>query len=103
MTTTVDIRFESPAPGLPLPAEDRDAFIDALRWRPGIWALMGQHRSAGAARQLAYCIRNSLRPWTHLAAGVFDAESKTVMGEHRVYVRYLGQRTPHVSSEVTGR
>lgn len=102
MTTTVDIRFELPAPRLPLPIETRKAFAAALRARPGVWALMGQHTSPGSARQLAYSIRQA-KPKTFAPAGAFEADAKTVMGEHRVYARYVGQDAAPASSEVTTR
>lgn len=102
MTTTVDIRFEFPAPSIPLPPEARNAFAAALRARPGAWALMGQHQSPGSARQMAYSIRQA-HTTTFAPAGAFEADAKTVMGEHRVYARYLGQDAAHASSEVTTR
>jgi hypothetical protein len=100
MKTTVEVRFELPAPTIPLPPDARNAFVAALRARPGVWALMGQHSSPGSARQMAYTIRWSLRTRTFQPAGAFEADAKTVMGEHRVYVRYVGQ---HASSEVAPR
>ncbi|MFE2469786.1 hypothetical protein [Streptomyces mirabilis] len=103
MTTKVDIRFEFPAPSIPLPPETREAFVAALRARPGTWALMGQHSSPGSARQAAYCIRWALRLRSFQPAGAFEADAKTVMGEHRVYVRYVGEDAASASSEVTAR
>ncbi|MEU8907038.1 hypothetical protein [Streptomyces mirabilis] len=103
MTTRVDIRFEFPAPSIPLPPETREAFVAALRARPGAWALMGQHSSPGAARQTAYSIRRAVRTRCFRPAGAFEAEAKSVMGEHRVYVRYVGQDAARASSEVTAR
>jgi hypothetical protein len=100
MKITIEVRFEFPAPGLPLAPETRDAFVAALRARPGVWALMGQHRSAGSARQLAYSIRRADQIRAFRPAGAFEADAKTVLGEHRVYVRYVGQQTAPVSSEV---
>ncbi|MCI3277465.1 hypothetical protein [Streptomyces cylindrosporus] len=101
MTAADHIRFESPAPHLPLPsAEMRDAFIAALRTRPGEWALIGQNRSPGAARQAAYALRNSLSPWTYLPGSLFETDCKTVIGEHRVYVRYMGDAAEAATSEV---
>ena len=82
------IRFEEPAP-LPLRrTESLTAFASALRGRPGAWALLGQYVSSNTARQTAYEIRRSLKP--EFAGGGFEAEARTLFGEHRVYVRYAG-------------
>lgn len=100
MTAVIEMRFESPAPLLPMPKRAREAFAVALRARPGVWALMGQHPSSGAARQLAFEIRRTNR-LGDFPAGSFEADAKTVMGEHRVYVRYVGPVSQRTPGEVT--
>ncbi|MFD5709546.1 hypothetical protein ACFWHW_03975 [Streptomyces pharetrae] len=82
------IRFEEPAP-LPLRrVESLTAFAAALRGRPGHWALLGQYPTSNTARQTAYEIRRSMK--TGFDCGGFEAEARTLFGEHRVYVRYAG-------------
>ncbi|MFI6248975.1 hypothetical protein [Streptomyces sp. NPDC051016] len=100
--TTIEIAFELPSRRLPLPLKERDAFAAALRQHPDEWALMGHHWSSGSARQAAYAIRKGQTP-CFAPSGTFEADAKTVIGEHRVYVRYLSHRAEGASSEVTGR
>ncbi|RAJ70207.1 hypothetical protein K378_01372 [Streptomyces sp. Amel2xB2] len=89
--STVDTRFDAPAPDVLRTAKSRAAFADALRGRPGEWALLGQQTTRGTAGQDAYEIRRGLRPANAgFTAGEFEAEAKTLFGEHRVYVRYVG-------------
>ncbi|MFJ5532380.1 hypothetical protein [Streptomyces sp. NPDC093261] len=86
------VRFESLAPMAPRAREKRAAFADALRKRPGDWALLGQHADGTQARYDAYQIRNAElgRNEAFAPAGSFEAEARTLMGEARVYVRYVG-------------
>ena len=89
---TTSVRFDPPAPELPRRPESRDAFADALRARPGEWALIGAHPVAGSAGQAAYEISRALglRNAPFAPAGTFEAQSRAVCGEHRIYVRYVG-------------
>ena len=98
MTSIYDVRFEKPAPTLPLTRKERDTFEAALRRRPNIWALMGQHGSAGAARQAAYSIRRGRYARAFQPAGAFEADAVTVMGEHRIYARYTGGAASEVGA-----
>lgn len=61
----------------------------ALRANPGQWALVKVGSTAQAARNAAHQIRHG-RIVAYQPAGQFDATSRTVSGEHRVYVRYVG-------------
>ncbi|WP_063735581.1 hypothetical protein [Streptomyces sp. RTd22] len=90
------IRFDSPAPPVPRLPRSRAAFAAALRERSGEWALLGQHHTAGCARQDAYEIRRALRPANAAfgPAGEFEAEARTLGGEYRVYVRHVGGERP---------
>ncbi len=97
-----DIQFEDVAPWLPMPVGHRLAFMDELCKRPGTWALLGQHQSPGAARQTAYAIRKSLSPWPRPTGGHFEADAKTVLGEHRVWVRFV-PKTRRTSRRRTAR
>lgn len=80
-----EIRFE------PLPESaraDLSAIANQLRARPGEWAHIGTRASAGSARQGAYQVRG--RNEAFAPAGAFEAASRTVDGEHRIYARYVG-------------
>lgn len=105
MKTTVDIRFDEPAHEPFRRLETRQAFADALRSRPGEWALLGKYSTPGTMRQEAYAVRNALDPKDQpfAPAGAFEAESQSMCGEHRVYVRYVGQHAARVTNGVTGR
>lgn len=89
MTTIITIRFEAPAPLVLRRSESLLEFAAALRERPAEWALFGRYATAGTARQGAYEIRRGMRE-AFRPAGAFEAESRTLCGEHRVYVRYVG-------------
>jgi len=88
----IAIRFEEPAHEPPRRVESRQVFADLLRSRPGEWALLGKYATAGTARQAAYEVRNALDPKDQpfAPAGSFEAQSRTMLGEYRVYVRYVG-------------
>ena len=85
---TLVVRFESPAHDALRRPESLHAFIGALRARPGEWALLGQYGTAGTMRQAAYEVRQGLN--LAFAGGGFEAQSRTMFGEHRVYVRFVG-------------
>ncbi|MFD9445007.1 hypothetical protein [Streptomyces sp. NPDC060001] len=85
MTT---IRFEDPAHHALRSDESLNVLVAALKERPGVWALLGKYGTQTVMRQTAYEIRRGLR--RHFAEGGFETESKTMLGEHRVYIRYAG-------------
>lgn len=74
------------------PLYARSAFATALKARPGHWALLGTHETAGSARQFALAIRKASSGAQAFApAGAYEAEMHTMLGgEHRIYVRYVG-------------
>ncbi|MFD9047633.1 hypothetical protein [Streptomyces zaomyceticus] len=86
MTT---LRFEKPAPLVPFDVEERSEIAEALKLTPGRWILLGQREASASARQDAYLVRNGKSSWAMFGAG-FEAESRTLFGEHRIYVRYTG-------------
>jgi hypothetical protein len=83
------LRFEKTAPLVPFSDETRAEVAEALKLMPGHWALLGQRKVAGSARQDAYSVRHGKPGWTMFGAG-FEAEMRTMFGEHRIYVRYVG-------------
>ena len=88
----ITVRFDEPAYEPPRRVESRQAFADALRARPGEWALLGKYDTPGVMRQEAYAIRHVLDPKDQpfAPAGSFEAISRSMCGEHRIYVRYVG-------------
>lgn len=84
----VELTFEEPAELIPAPAEC-EMIAKGLRANMGEWYLIGRSETAGAARQRAYMFR--LGQQTGFGPpGAFESESKTLFGEFRVYVRYVG-------------
>ena len=86
--TEIDIRFDDVSDPIP-PPEVLVRYADALRERMGEWALIGSSCTSGAAGQRAYAIRRGDQ------AGfgppeTFEAQARTLFGEHRVYARYVG-------------
>ncbi|MFJ9644988.1 hypothetical protein [Streptomyces sp. NPDC101206] len=63
-----------------------------LRHRPGEWAHIDNKATRASAASTAYLIRTGgLRAYT--PTGHYEATSRTVDGEYRVYARYIGQPT----------
>lgn len=84
------IRFEDPpTPHRRGPSKEYQAIAEALRARPGEWAIIHDHAAEGSSRNVAVRIKNgtcrAFRP-----AGAFDAVSRRVEGRFRVYARYTG-------------
>ena len=63
---------------------------EALRSKPGCWALVSTHASAAAAAASASRIRTGKRK-AFVPAFAFDAAPRLVDGQARVYVRYVGK------------
>lgn len=89
-TQAPEIRFDGPA--MPVPKQaGREEFAAELRKHPGEWALLGKVGTMGSGGTLAWQIRGARETMTAFApAGAYEAEAKTLLGEHRVYVRYVG-------------
>jgi hypothetical protein len=73
----------------PRPRARHRPAADALRARPGEWAHVTTHSTAQSSASLAYAIRAG-KYAAYTPAGHFEARARTVDGEHRVYVRYVG-------------
>lgn len=86
------VRFEEPAPRAPHGLRARWAFANELRNRPMAWALLGAYKNGGCARSSAYNIRHALMGKDHPFGppGAFEAEARSMLGQHRVYVRFVG-------------
>lgn len=87
---TASIEFEAPTALVPSGRKVRTALAAELTAHPGKWMLLGTWKSPGSARQLAYMIRQGHTGWQMFGAG-FEAECHTVIGEYRIYVRYVGR------------
>lgn len=88
------VLWSEPAPWVPRTLLARSQFAAALRQHPGRWALLGRHFNAAGARKDAYEIRcgASRRQYNEpFGDGEFETQARTVCGEYRVYVRYIGQ------------
>lgn len=96
------IQFEQEGHYAPVTQTDINAFADTLRDNPGRWALYGEMNSTGQSRMTAYLIRRggqrgdgAWNPVLEEAFGPhphFEAQSVTLFGTYRVYVRFTGPR-----------
>lgn len=84
-TATVTVQFDSPANPIPGVAEMKE-IAEILRSNIGEWGLIGKSSSANAASTRAYDIRHGVQPGFS-PAGSFEAESRTIFGEFRVYAK----------------
>ncbi|MFI7114027.1 hypothetical protein ACIBK9_47455 [Nonomuraea sp. NPDC050227] len=89
-----EIRFEDPprstrrwAKALPF---DYEQVAVTLCARPGEWAFIGATATPTRAGGVAQRIRDGVVE-ALAAHGEFDAVSRTVDGEYRVYARFLGE------------
>jgi hypothetical protein len=88
------IRWEDPPaehgnkrPGKPLKYQ---AAADAMRERPGTWAVVAERKAPGSAGGLAHRIRNGVGPFApekHFEAKVIGPAGGS---SSRVYARYVG-------------
>lgn len=102
------IRWENPpehANKRPARAPKYQKAADALRARPGEWAVIAEKRTTGSAGGLSHNIRNGRNPW--LPAGAWEARVVGPAGGlGTVYARYVGEAgseaTPKDSSDLGG-
>lgn len=96
-----DILFDDPSYPVPETLEEVREFADTCRRQPGRWALYGAMTAPGSTvRMTAYIIRkggHSLRGkvyspkmFTFGPPGSFEAQTITMLGEHRIYARFVG-------------
>ncbi|MFK0172633.1 hypothetical protein ACIQU5_27935 [Streptomyces sp. NPDC090306] len=83
-----NIRFDAPAPEVRRDDQALRDFAATLRAKPGEWALLGRDTNGNCARQKAYDLRRGALP--QFRDGRYEAETHTMFGEPRVYVRYVG-------------
>ncbi|MGW5852128.1 hypothetical protein ACWFQ8_29980 [Streptomyces sp. NPDC055254] len=65
------------------------AIATQLRTKPGQWAHIDSKSTRASAASTAYAVRNGHLN-AYAPAGTFEATSRTVNGEYRVYARYVG-------------
>lgn len=91
----VEIHFEA-LPGVSggsrRPRGEHAEIAAKLRERPSEWAPIGTFETARAAGSLAYAIRKG-RLSAYLPEGAFEASARTVGEEHRLYVRFVGEKS----------
>ena len=90
-----EIQWESPPPrGRGRPIVDWDTIAAALKTDPERrWVRAGAYVSRASAATMARLI-NTGKIAALARVGTFEATSRTVDGEFRVYVRYTGEATP---------
>lgn len=87
-----ELKFEPP-PAKVRPVRGRHYLVaHRLRAKPGQWAVVGTYNGAESARATARHIRQG-RLESYRPAGSFEAESRTVDGEARVYARFVGEKS----------
>ncbi|AGP56839.1 hypothetical protein [Streptomyces rapamycinicus] len=73
----------------PTGKSEHNYIAEELRARPDEWAVVQRKATTTRAASAAQAIRSGkLRAYA--PPGSFEAKSRTVGGEHRVYARYLG-------------
>lgn len=89
------IRWEEPPAehgnAKPKPPLKYQAAADAMRGRPGEWALITENRASGTAGNLAHRIKNGVGPFA--PAHSFEARCVGPAGgsSSKVYARYVGE------------
>lgn len=79
---------EPPAPSHGSSSSPYDGFAEALRQRPGQWAVLKEIPRTHAKRGWALASRINQRRGTHWSSGEFEAAARSVGDVVKVYVRY---------------
>lgn len=69
------------------------AIVAELKAHPDEWAVIDTFDSASKAASMAWAIKSGIRMRTYSPPGAYEAMGRTVDGEHRLYVRYVGERS----------
>jgi hypothetical protein len=95
VAAVTDIRWEDPpqtakpTTGPTLADPTLVAFADTLRANPYRWAVYPRPLTNGSANATARAIKTGVRE-TFAPAGTFEALTRMVDGQRRLYVRYVG-------------
>lgn len=81
---------DPPAPHRRAEQVDHAEIARKLKARPGQWAIVRKYSNSRTAGATASSIRIG-RVTAYLPVGDWEATSRTVDGEYRVYVRYVGK------------
>lgn len=87
-----EIKFDGPPPERKrgsIEDQSHQPIAEALKERAGEWAVVRVSKTASAASSAANYIRNA-KGSAYGPAGSFEAVSRKVDGEFRVYARFLG-------------
>ena len=88
-----EIRFEPP-PGFARNGKawslDHSGIVATLRARPGEWAIVATYSAPGTASSMATSIKSG-RLAVYRPGGSFEAITRKVDGEVRVYARFVGE------------
>lgn len=85
-----DVRFEELPDRQGRGPGKHAAIAEQLRTRPGEWAVIATYAHSGTCGSMAQGIKRGLIR-AYAPEGAFEAVSRTVDGEHRVYARYVGE------------
>lgn len=88
MSTATQLRAEPASYPLPSTESERHRAAWALRDKPGTWVLLGTAGTPGSAKTHAWKIRVAGKGWAMFGDG-FEAEARSMLGEHRVYARWV--------------
>lgn len=96
MTLHTRLRFEEPPPKSNRPGKQtkHERIASKLIARPGEWACIGTYSTAPSSNSIAHMIRHG-KATAYQPAESFEAVSRLVNGEHRVYARYVGPGGEH--------
>lgn len=81
-------RFEEPPAPFQRPRGDQATAAKALMERPGEWGIVAICCNSGSSASMARAVRKGVSK-TWQPAGDFEALSRKVDGEYRVYARYV--------------
>ncbi|ONK13095.1 hypothetical protein [Streptomyces sp. MP131-18] len=90
------VSFETPTEPVPKDEKTLEQFAAALSAAPGQWALLGQYiGTPGGGRSYAWSISRGTPELPGRAFGPgFEVETRTMLGEQRVYVRFSPDSQP---------
>lgn len=87
-----ELKFEPPPKRVRVTWGRHADVASKLRAKPGEWAPIGTYNSSQTAASIARQIKRAVLS-AYMPAGSFEAVSRTVDGESRVYARYVGEKT----------
>jgi hypothetical protein len=86
-----ELKFETPPEKTRVTWGRHYLVAHELKAKPGEWAVVGVYNGPECAGSIARQIKGA-RLSAYQPAGSFEAEARTVDGEHRVYARFVGEK-----------